>query len=106
CHLPDARIPGGADAAVAAGREAGVVQMVSVGCDRDSSLAALDAADRFGNVFATVGLHPHDATHGVASIADLFARPGVIAVGECGLDYHYDHSPRDVQRAAFAEQVV
>jgi TatD DNase family protein len=59
-------------------------------------------------VNATVGLHPHEAKHGVPSIADLFdgdggARP--IAVGECGLDFHYDHSPRDDQRSAFAEQI-
>jgi TatD DNase family protein len=57
-------------------------------------------------VWATVGLHPHDAVQGVPSILALLDAPGVVAVGECGLDYYYDHSPRDVQRQAFAEQVA
>ncbi len=60
-------------------------------------------------VHATVGLHPHEARFGVDTIADLFAddrgRHRPVAVGECGLDYYYDHSPRDVQRDAFAAQI-
>jgi TatD DNase family protein len=57
-------------------------------------------------VWATVGLHPHDAVNGVDSIVGLLGEPEVVAVGECGLDYYYDHSPRDVQRAAFATQIA
>ncbi len=105
CHLHDARIPGGAAGAVATARTAGVGTMITVGCDRDTSLAAIAVAEQFDGVWATVGLHPHDAKHGVDTIADLFDHPKVIAVGECGLDYHYDHSPRDVQRDAFAAQI-
>ncbi len=103
CHLP-------ADAAaelVAEAATAGVTTMVTVGCDRASSLEALAVAARFPGVHATVGLHPHEARHGVDTIRDLFdgaVRP--VAVGECGLDYHYDHSPRDDQRTAFAAQVA
>ena len=85
-------------------REAGVEAFVVVGCDRDSSLAALNAARHHDDVFATVGLHPHEASHGVASITDLLDEPGVVAIGEAGLDYHYDNSPRDLQRSAFEEQ--
>ncbi len=62
------------------------------------------AADH-ADVWATVGLHPHDASDGVDTILDLVDRPRVVAIGECGLDYHYDHSGRDVQREAFAAQV-
>ena len=107
CHLHDDRIPGGADAAVQAARLAGVSTMIAVGCDAATSLAAIAVAERFDGVWATVGLHPHDAKNGVASILEsgLFDHPKVIAVGECGLDYHYDHSPRDVQRAAFISQI-
>ena len=105
CHLHDERIPGGAAAAVQAARDAGVGTMITVGCDTATSLAAIAVADRFDDVWATVGLHPHDATNGVATIADLFDHPKVVAVGECGLDYYYDHSPRDVQRVAFVEQI-
>ena len=105
CHIHDERVPGGAEAAVEAARHAGVTGMVTVGCDRATSLAAIEVADRNPDVWATVGLHPHDATQGVDSIIDLLDSPGIVAVGEAGLDYHYDHSPRDVQRQVFAAQV-
>jgi len=105
CHIHDERVPGGAAAAVEAARHAGVTGMVTVGCDRATSLAAIEVADRNPDVWATVGLHPHDATQGVDSIIDLLDSPGIVAVGEAGLDYHYDHSPRDVQRQVFAAQV-
>lgn len=114
CHVHDTRMTGGLSGAVTAARDAGVTTMVTVGCDRPSSLAAIAAANEHGvegvEVMATVGLHPHDAVQGVDSVADLFDDPTaagvVVAVGECGLDYYYDHSPRDVQRAAFAEQIA
>jgi TatD DNase family protein len=103
CHLP-------ADTAaelVAEAGAAGVSTMVTVGCDRASSIEALDVAGRIAGVHATVGLHPHEARHGVDTIRDLFAGPvRPVAVGECGLDYHYDHSPRDSQRVAFAAQIA
>lgn len=112
CHVHDEAIVEGADAAIAAAVAAGVTTMITVGCDRATSLAALDVATRHPEVHATVGLHPHEARYGVGSIADLFDTPdgesgGVrpVAVGECGLDYYYDHSPRDAQREAFAAQI-
>ena len=105
CHVHDERIPDGVDGAVEAARAAGVHAMVTVGCDRATSLAAIEVAARFDDVHATVGLHPHEASHGVDSIVDLLDTPGVVAVGEAGLDYYYDHSPRDVQQVAFAAQI-
>ena len=59
-------------------------------------------------MYATVGLHPHEAVHGVIDglVALLERSADVVAVGECGLDYFYEHSPRDVQRVAFAEQIA
>ena len=105
CHVHD-------PALIEHARDAGVTAMVAVGCDRPSSLAAIATANTHGvagvEIYATVGLHPHDAKDGTATVADLFDGPDagrVIAVGECGLDYYYDHSPRDVQRAVFAEQI-
>ncbi len=106
CHVYDERMPGGPDAAVAEAVAAGVGLMVAVGCDRETSRAALALAARDAHVLATVGLHPHDARLGVDTIRDLLADSGAVGVGECGLDYHYDHSPRDRQRDAFAEQVA
>jgi len=106
CHVHDERIPDGTAAAVAAAAEAGVTTLVSVGCDRATSLAAIAAAAEHSGVYATVGLHPHDAVNGVDTIADLFDVDGIVAVGECGLDYYYDHSPRKIQQRVFAEQIA
>ena len=106
CHVHDERIPDGTAAAVAAAAEAGVTTLVSVGCDRVTSLAAIAAAAEHSGVYATVGLHPHDAVNGVDTIADLFDVDGIVAIGECGLDYYYDHSPREIQQRVFAEQIA
>ena len=105
CHVHDDRMPGGTDGAVRAAQAAGVATMVTVGCDRATSLAAIAAAESHTGVWATVGLHPHEARHGVDTITDLLDHPKVVAVGEAGLDYYYDHSPRDAQRDAFAAQI-
>ena len=105
CHVHDERTPDGTDAAIALAADAGVTTMVTVGCDRATSLAAIEAAATHEQVHATVGLHPHDATNGVDTIVDLLDTPGIVAVGEAGLDYFYDHSPREAQQRAFAEQI-
>jgi TatD DNase family protein len=102
----DERIPDGTAGAVAVAAEAGVTTLISVGCDRATSLAAIAAAEAHDGVFATVGLHPHDAVNGVDTIVDLLDTEGIVAVGECGLDYYYDHSPREVQQRVFAEQIA
>jgi TatD DNase family protein len=103
CHLPAAE----AVDLVAEAAAADVTTMITVGCDRASSIEALDVAARCAGVHATVGLHPHEARYGVGTIRDLFDGPvRPVAVGECGLDYHYDHSPREAQREAFAAQVA
>jgi TatD DNase family protein len=111
CHLgwdgDDRPDDAAADALVAEARAAGVERIVTVGTDAERSAQAVAAARRFpGTVWATVGLHPHEASHGLDGLAELLGAPEVVAVGECGLDYHYDHSPRDQQRAAFAAQVA
>jgi TatD DNase family protein len=109
CHLPDD--PDAVTDLVAEARAAGVERLVTVGTDAESSRRALRWAERFDDVVATVGLHPHDASEGTDEIEALLAEalagaPGrVVAVGECGLDYHYDHSPRASQRDVFARQI-
>jgi TatD DNase family protein len=90
---------------IADARAAGVERLITVGTDAAQSRAAIDVAAAHDGVWATVGLHPHDASNGVDSIVPLLDAPGVVAVGECGLDYHYDHSPRPQQRDAFAAQI-
>lgn len=94
------------DEILAAAERAGVTTFVTVGCDRASSQRAIEVAKSHANVWASVGLHPHEASFGVDSIRDLLGADRVVAVGEAGLDYYYDHSPRDVQRQAFADQIA
>jgi TatD DNase family protein len=101
CHLE----PEDARQTIDEARAAGVTRMIVVGCDRESSITASRLAVEHDEVDATVGLHPHEARHGVDTIVDLIDGE-TLAIGECGLDYHYDHSPRDVQREAFAAQVA
>ena len=96
---------------LARAREAGVDAIVTVGCDMNDSRRACEAAEAYG-LRATIGIHPHEAKDAPADLAAAFdalrARfaAQVVAVGETGLDYHYDHSPRDVQRAVFASQLA
>jgi TatD DNase family protein len=104
CHL---QYDGMAPDALARAAEVGVARVVCIGTNAEQSAAAVELAARHpGTVWATVGLHPHDAVQGVDGIVHLLDAPGVAGVGECGLDYHYDHSPRPVQREAFAAQVA
>jgi TatD DNase family protein len=104
CHIP---YEGVGQDAIAEARQAGVTRMITIGTDAEASAQCIDVARAHEGVWATVGLHPHEAVQGVEGITSLLARPDptVVAVGECGLDYHYDHSPRPVQRAAFAAQI-
>ena len=105
CHVYDDKVPGGPDGSLNAARAAGIGGFVVVGCDRTTSLAAIDVAERHDDVWATVGVHPHEATNGIDTIRDLVDHPDVMAIGEAGLDYFYDHSPRDTQRQVFAEHI-
>ncbi len=103
CHIHGLDDP--AAAVVDAARASGVHAMVTVGCTVDDSRRAAECAVDLDGVWATAGVHPHDAKDGLDGLVDLLDHPAVMAVGECGLDYHYDHSPRDVQRTVFEAQI-
>jgi TatD DNase family protein len=102
---------------MARARESGVDRLVCVGTGAATSQQAVAlarsslAAESPPRAWATIGLHPHEASEGVDEVARLLERErlvgdgAVVAVGECGLDYYYEHSPRDAQRAAFAAQI-
>jgi TatD DNase family protein len=105
CHLE--LDPPRAAAQVAAAAEAGVERLITVGCDVDQSAAYIEASRRHpGVVWATAGVHPHDASRGIGGLEALLVEPEVVAVGECGLDYFYERSPRDVQREVFVAQIA
>ncbi len=105
CHLD--LDPVRAAVQVAAAADAGVERLISVGCDVSQSAAYIDAARRHsGVVWATAGVHPHDASGGIGGLEALLSEPEVVAVGECGIDLYYERSPRDVQREVFAAQIA
>jgi len=104
CHLYDTRGVA-VDDVIAAARAVGVTTMINVGCDAPTTGEAIAIAAANDDIFATAGLHPHEAKNGVDTIVRFLDDPNVIAVGECGLDYFYDHSPRPQQRDAFAAQI-
>jgi TatD DNase family protein len=125
CHLQDHFADRGValEAQLDNARAAGVRRAVCVGTDAATSRAAValarQEADRGAPLalWSSVGLHPHEAEHGTAEVAALLdevmavqgptRRPGsVVAVGECGLDYYYEHSGRHAQRLAFTEQIA
>ena len=113
CHVYDERTPGGADGSIANAKANDVNKVIVIGTDASTTRLALDIAARHDNVWATVGLHPHDAKLGFdtvapfvgdATAAQLIERR-IVAIGECGLDFHYDHSDRQVQREVFAQHI-
>jgi TatD DNase family protein len=95
----------GPDDLVEAARAAGVSTIIQSGTDADSSRLAVELAERFPEVWATVGFHPHDAKElddrGASTIESLLGHPRVVALGEAGLDYHRDRSPRARQLEVF-----
>ena len=103
CHLP------AGDAAtdvISEARSAGVDVLINVGTDVEDSRRAVSVAAAHDGVWATAGVHPHEASSGLDGLEALvLGHNAVVAVGETGLDYHYDHSPRPVQRRVFAAQV-
>ncbi len=111
CHLDAAQFAGEPAAAlVARAAAAGVTRLVTVGTDLVTSAAAVRLAEAHANVWATVGVDPNDcAGFGAAAVdrlAALAASPRVVAVGEIGLDYHWNRAPREVQLAAFEAQLA
>jgi len=98
------------DAVMHRAAQAGVVQMMVTGASEDGSRKAIELARQHpGVLFATAGVHPHHAadltTAALPALAEMARAPEVVAVGECGLDYFRDFSPRDLQRRAFAWQL-
>ena len=103
CHLPDD--PDLALQMVQTAKEAGVHRLIDVGTSIEHSLKCITRANEIDGVWATAGVHPHDAKDGINGLERIAASPKVVAIGECGLDYYYDNSPRNIQREIFAKQI-
>lgn len=108
-HLDDARYDGDRDAMINRARQAGVERFVTIGCDLATSRAAVALADQHQFVYASIGVHPHEVKHISEGWYDEFRRLArnnkVVAYGEIGLDYHYNHSSPKDQRERFREQI-
>jgi TatD DNase family protein len=108
-HLDFGQFDDDRDAVLARAWQAGVAAIVTIGIDLETSRAAVALAEAHKRVFATVGFHPHDAkiadATALAELRELARHPQVVAVGEMGLDFYRDRSPRDVQRHVFGQQL-
>jgi TatD DNase family protein len=111
CHLDSAEFNDDRDAAIERAIAAGLEHMMAIGTGNGPPdlEAGVRLADKHAAFYATVGIHPHDAAKAgpddLKHLTDLLSHPKVLAVGEIGLDYHYDFSPRDVQKSVFIEQM-
>ncbi|HUF43672.1 MAG TPA: TatD family hydrolase [Verrucomicrobiae bacterium] len=108
-HIQGKEYAGEVAAVIERARQAGVEKIIAVGGagDMTSNTEAVTLAESFPDIYATVGMHPHDAKdvgpEDLAELKELSAHPKVVAVGETGLDYYYSHSPHEVQRRVFAQ---
>ncbi len=109
CHLTDERLLPGVEDIIANLENDGLESVITVGYDLPSSVTGVEIARKHKNVYATVGMHPHDSRIMAEEIYDTFRvlaeDSKVVAIGEIGLDYYYDLSPRDVQQRVFQEQI-
>lgn len=109
CHIIHERCADEANSIVKRAQDAGVNTLITIGCDEKDSKEAKDAAQNYPNVYFTAGIHPHEAEKVSPDYLDtlkaLSADPKCVAIGECGLDYYYEHSPKDAQRKVFREQI-
>lgn len=111
CHLDSEQFNGDREAVIERALAAGIERMLTIGSgDGPPDVeVATRLAERYPMLYASIGVHPHDASKATAEtyrqFAELAKHPKVVGIGEIGLDYHYDHSPRDVQRDVFAEQM-
>lgn len=108
-HLDGERFDEDRDLVINRAKANGIGLIMNPGADFDSSVRAVELAQKYDMIYAAVGIHPHDASsldeHMLSMIEMLSKKPKVQAIGEIGLDFHYDYSPRDVQRHWFREQL-
>lgn len=109
CHLDDAKFDEDRRETVLRTRQAGVEKCVCVGSDLASSRRCMDLAEEYGFIYAAAGVHPHEAKDAPADYIDqlrvLLSQPRTVALGEIGLDYYYDLSPRDIQKKVLQQQL-
>ena len=108
-HLDDERFNKDRDKLIKSLGENGISTVINIGADLPSSIKSVKLSEEYDNIYAAVGVHPHSASdmdEGTIEVLKAFSsREKVVAIGEIGLDYYYDNSPRDVQRTWFKRQM-
>ncbi len=109
-HYDDEKFDGDRDLILNELKNEGVVGVIDCGCDKSSSLEAIKLSEKFDFVYAALGVHPHEAAEAtdgdLSELKALYSKEKVVAVGEIGLDYHYDFSPRETQLLFFEKQLI
>jgi TatD DNase family protein len=110
CHLDFPDFAEERDAVVARARDAGVATMLTIATRLDQFPGVRSIAEAYPEIWCSVGAHPHEAADQAdttaADLAVLAAHPRVVGIGETGLDFHYDHSPRDIQEQVFRAHIA
>ena len=108
-HLDDSRFDGGRDKLIEGLLNRGIGCVINAGADMKSSMASIELAKKYPHIYAAIGVHPHDAEamtdDNIQELERMAAYERVVAIGEIGLDYYYDNSPRDVQKRRFVDQI-
>src|SRR5690606_2171418 len=108
-HLDDGRFDEDRELLIEGLKYRGVSYVLNAGADMESSRRSVELAEKYDFIYASVGIHPHDAANmkdqDLSTLSDMAGHPKVVAIGEIGLDYYYDNSPRDIQRKRFADQL-
>lgn len=108
-HLDDERFDKDRDRLIKGLKELGIDLVINPGADLNSSIKAVSLTEKYNNIYAAVGVHPHSAKEMDGSTIEILKsftnREKVVAIGEIGLDYYYDNSPRDIQQERFIEQL-
>jgi TatD DNase family protein len=110
CHLTFKQLANDTDGVIARSRQAGVTGWITVGTDMQENLKSIELTGRFENMYAAIGMHPHDAKDTtedtLVQLKQLAQNPKVVAIGETGLDFHYNFSSQADQKSAFAAQLA
>lgn len=109
-HLEDRRFNNDRDSLIKSLHDDGIKAVINIGSDMATSKASVELANKYENIYAVVGVHPHEVkdmnANTISELEALAANKKVVAIGEIGLDYYYDNSPRDIQRERFEEQIL
>ncbi len=106
CHIHQSDYPLETERVIKNAQEASISRLICVGVDEQSSQEAIELSAKHSEIYASAGVHPHEAQFGVEGIKTLVKKPKVIAIGECGLDYYYEHSSKEDQVRALEQQIT